>query len=208
MESLNTTKVDFAKLLEVMNKGIVLVGEIQRQWLYLQQFFTRVATRVKHVLAGNLKLFVDYADIAAEEEGDKGEGIQLLIDEAGSLVRTAASLRMVSKTYVHISQRYITPRLNGLYKLGFKPSGWQQGEMAKLRELQVEGEKEIRALARKQREEYEAGIEEEVSQLSAKYDISPEEVTGEEKSRKQGKHRRSREDKRGRRGRSASGRAD
>lgn len=151
------TKVD-AQLVEAMRQGMEVITDIQIHWADLQNFLQFVSIHVKQVMVHELKDFVGDTNELGRSKISEDEMIDILLDQADRLSGISYSIGLVSQMYVHVSRKFIVPKMRVIYKLIDLDENERSRVLEDLRRNYNTTRTKIRQLSRDQQSKLEQGV--------------------------------------------------
>ncbi|XP_016366564.1 uncharacterized protein LOC107707161 [Sinocyclocheilus rhinocerous] len=118
MRNCDLKKIDFNTTIEMLVKGMDVMGRVKEQWEKMVHFFQMVSNIVKTSLSKTLKNFVSTSEkTQALSYNAKLFSKDLLYTQAFQACNIASLVHMISGTYTDVSSKYLMDRVSSLGKL-------------------------------------------------------------------------------------------
>lgn len=118
MVSVNFTTVQYKEIVTMLEKALSLLARLREQWNDFVLFFTDMSTRIKNMIQGPLKRFLQISRAGSgTDSAIRMQLISMLKDDTYGIHREAYILFVMSRTYYDVSSQYLMGRLAGLSKM-------------------------------------------------------------------------------------------
>ncbi|KAK3524989.1 hypothetical protein QTP86_012198 [Hemibagrus guttatus] len=158
MRNCEVKEIDFNTTIEMLVKGMDVMGRVKEQWEKMVRFFQMVSNIVKVSLTRTLKDFLSTSEKTQKlSYNAKIFSKDLLYNQAFQASNIASLVHMISTTYTEVSSKHIMDRISSLGKLMAmdKEKPEFQSEVEQLRNSCDGAQQAILALVLKNKKEFE-----------------------------------------------------
>ncbi|CAC5407806.1 unnamed protein product [Mytilus coruscus] len=174
MAKLELKEIDFDTIRETLVKGIKALAEVREQWGKLVRFFQMLSNLIKCCQHSSLT-FLDQATMGRELQMTNNAAPlsdilrDVIFEQASKISQVAYVVRTIAGTYVQISNEHLMDRITCLGRLVALDPRKDEHEIRRKREELHNGcqeaQKALLSIIMKQKEEFNAKVEEKISKL-------------------------------------------
>ncbi|CAF0905142.1 unnamed protein product, partial [Adineta ricciae] len=170
LASLDPAKINYQKIVELLNDALTLLGNLKEEWSKLVRFFNIITKHASIELNEPIKQFLNETrDALAYEKLSKNDRDYYrdnLKGYAKSIHRQAFILHVMAKTYVDMSNEHIITQLAGLAKLINAGTVEEKKRMSHmLKDKIIEIQKKVLVMVKQRREKYNKEVNEQIGKL-------------------------------------------
>ena len=115
MVSINFTTLHYKEVIAMLEQVLQLFGRVRTQWNEFVLFFTDISVRVKNMVRGPLRRFLQLSRSGKDASiVVRKQLINMLKDDTYGIHRESYILFIMSRTYYDVSNRYLMSRLASL----------------------------------------------------------------------------------------------
>ncbi|XP_052084606.1 uncharacterized protein LOC127721833 [Mytilus californianus] len=183
MAKLELKEIDFDSIRETLVKGIKALAEVREQWGKLVRFFQMLSNLIKCCLHSSLTNSVDQATMGRELQMTNNAAPlsdtfrDVIFEQTSKASQVAYIVRTIAGTYVQISNEHLMDIISCLGLLvALDPKKDEHEIRRKHEELHngcQEAQKAILSIVMKQKEEFNAKVEEKIAKLHEIEKIMP-----------------------------------
>ncbi|CAF0879346.1 unnamed protein product [Didymodactylos carnosus] len=168
---LDFTTINHEEIIDLLNKALAILGELQKQWGKLVNFFGQIQALVQVTVKETLIPFVEQASSQLDTKKltveDRNIVLDLLKEQTIAIHRSTYMVFIMARTYVDMSDKYLMNQIAGLSKMLAATTDTQRNQLkSQLFQTSTTLAEEVGKMALERKQQYHERINNRLSEVN------------------------------------------